>query len=192
MKKILLIDNYDSFTYNIFHSLSKLGAKVEVYRNDKISLKEISKNKFDKIVISPGPGHPNSSGNCINLVKHFYKTIPILGICLGHQIIGAAFGGVIKKAKIIMHGKLSKIIHNTSFLFKKIPKNFYATRYHSLIINEKTLNQDFEISAKTEDNIIMAINHKIYHLYGIQFHPESIKTNFGNIIFKNFLKIKWK
>jgi len=192
MKKILLIDNYDSFTYNIFHSLSKLGAKVEVYRNDKISLKEISKNKFDKIVISPGPGHPNSSGNCINLVKHFYKTIPILGICLGHQIIGAAFGGVIKKAKIIMHGKLSKIIHNGSFLFKKIPKNFYATRYHSLIINEKTLNQDFEISAKTEDNIIMAINHKIYHLYGIQFHPESIKTNFGNIIFKNFLKIKWK
>lgn len=192
MKKILLIDNYDSFTYNIFHSLSKFGAKVEVYRNDKISLKEISKNKFDKIVISPGPGHPNSSGNCINLVKHFYKTIPILGICLGHQIIGAAFGGVIKKAKIIMHGKLSKIIHNGSFLFKKIPKNFYATRYHSLIINEKTLNQDFEISAKTEDNIIMAINHKIYHLYGIQFHPESIKTNFGNIIFKNFLKIKWK
>ena len=192
MKRILLIDNYDSFTYNIFHSLSKFGAKVEVYRNDKISLKEISKNKFDKIVISPGPGHPNSSGNCINLVKHFYKTIPILGICLGHQIIGAAFGGVIKKAKIIMHGKLSKIIHNGSFLFKKIPKNFYATRYHSLIINEKTLNQDFEISAKTEDNIIMAINHKIYHLYGIQFHPESIKTNFGNIIFKNFLKIKWK
>ena len=192
MKKILLIDNYDSFTYNIFHSLSKFGAKVEVYRNDKISLKEISKNKFDKIVISPGPGHPNSSGICINLVKHFYKTIPILGICLGHQIIGAAFGGVIKKAKIIMHGKLSKIIHNGSFLFKKIPKNFYATRYHSLIINEKTLNQDFEISAKTEDNIIMAINHKIYHLYGIQFHPESIKTNFGNIIFKNFLKIKWK
>ena len=192
MKRILLIDNYDSFTYNIFHSLSKLGAKVEVYRNDKISLKEISKNKFDKIVISPGPGHPNSSGNCINLVKHFYKTIPILGICLGHQIIGAAFGGVIKKAKIIMHGKLSKIIHNSSFLFKKIPKNFYATRYHSLIINEKTLNQDFEISAKTEDNIIMAINHKKYHLYGIQFHPESIKTNFGNIIFKNFLKIKWK
>lgn len=191
MKRILLIDNYDSFTYNIFHSLSKFGAKVEVYRNDKISLKEISKNKFDKIVISPGPGHPNSSGNCINLVKHFYKTIPILGICLGHQIIGAAFGGVIKKAKIIMHGKLSKIIHNGSFLFKKIPKNFYATRYHSLIINEKTLNQDFEISAKTEDNIIMAINHKIYHLYGIQFHPESIKTNFGNIIFKNFLKIKW-
>jgi len=190
MKRILLIDNYDSFTYNIFHSLSKFGAKVEVYRNDKISLKEISKNKFDKIVISPGPGHPNSSGNCINLVKHFYKTIPILGICLGHQIIGAAFGGVIKKAKIIMHGKLSKIIHNGSFLFKKIPKNFYATRYHSLIINEKTLNQDFEISAKTEDNIIMAINHKIYHLYGIQFHPESIKTNFGNIIFKNFLKIK--
>ena len=191
MKKILLIDNYDSFTYNIFHSLSKLGAKVEVYRNDKISLKEISKNKFDKIVISLGPGHPNSSGICINLVKYFYKTIPILGICLGHQIIGAAFGGVIKKAKIIMHGKLSKIIHNGSFLFKKIPKNFYATRYHSLIINEKTLNQDFEISAKTEDNIIMAINHKIYHLYGIQFHPESIKTNFGNIIFKNFLKIKW-
>jgi anthranilate synthase component 2 len=190
MKKILLIDNYDSFTYNIFHSLSELGAKVEVYRNDKISLKQIFKKKFDKIVISPGPGHPSSSGICINLVKHFYKTIPILGICLGHQIIGAAFGAVIKRAKIIMHGKLSNIIHNGSYLFKKIPKSFYATRYHSLIIDEKTLNQDFEISAKTEDNIIMAINHKNYHLYGIQFHPESIKTSFGNIIFKNFLKIK--
>ena len=108
MKKILLIDNYDSFTYNIFHSLSELGTKVEVYRNDKISLKEISKKKFDKIVISPGPGHPSSSGICINLVKHFYKTIPILGICLGHQIIGAAFGAVIKRAKIIMHCKLIK------------------------------------------------------------------------------------
>ena len=191
MKKILLIDNYDSFTYNIFHSLSELGAKVEVYRNDKISLKEISRKNFDKIVISPGPGHPSSSGICINLVKHFYKTIPILGICLGHQIIGAAFDAVIKRAKIIMHGKLSKIIHNGSYIFKKIPKSFYATRYHSLIIDKKTLSKDFEISAKTEDNIIMAINHKKYHLYGIQFHPESIKTSFGNIIFKNFLKIKW-
>jgi len=190
MKKILLIDNYDSFTYNIFHSLSELGAKVEVFRNDKISLKEISKKKFDKIVISPGPGHPDSSGICINLVKNFYKKIPILGICLGHQIIGAAFGSVIKKARIIMHGKLSKIIHNGSKLFKKIPKNIYATRYHSLIIDRKTLNDDFEISAKTSDNIIMGINHKKYHLYGIQFHPESIKTKFGKTIFKNFLKIK--
>lgn len=191
MKKILLIDNYDSFTYNIFHSLSELGAKVEVFRNDKISLKEISKNKFDKIVISPGPGHPDSSGICINLVKKFYKTIPILGICLGHQIIGAAFGSVIKKAKIIMHGKLSKIMHNGSKLFKKIPKNIYATRYHSLIIDRNTLIDDFEISAKTIDNIIMGISHKKYHLYGIQFHPESIKTNFGKVIFKNFIKIKW-
>lgn len=191
MKKILLIDNYDSFTYNIFHSLSELGARVEVFRNDKISLKEISKKKFDKIVISPGPGHPDSSGICINLVKNFYKKIPILGICLGHQIIGAAFGSVIKRARIIMHGKLSKIIHNGSRLFKKIPKNIYVTRYHSLIIDRKTLNDDFEISAKTVDNIIMGINHKKYHLYGIQFHPESIKTNFGKVIFKNFLKIKW-
>ena len=191
MKKILLIDNYDSFTYNIFHSLSELGTKVEVFRNDKISLKEISKNKFDKIVISPGPGHPDSSGICINLVKNFYKTIPILGICLGHQIIGAAFGSVIKKAKVVMHGKLSKIMNNGSKLFKKIPKNIYATRYHSLIIDRKTLIDDFEISAKTVDNIIMGISHKKYHLYGIQFHPESIKTNFGKVIFKNFIKIKW-
>ena len=130
MKKILLIDNYDSFTYNIFHSLSQLGGKVEVYRNDKITLKEIAKNKFDKIVISPGPGHPNSSGICINLVKNYYKTIPILGICLGHQIIGAAFGSIIKRAKIIMHGKLSKIYHNGTNLFRKIPKNFYRHRAH--------------------------------------------------------------
>jgi anthranilate synthase component 2 len=190
MKKILLIDNYDSFTYNIFHSLSELGAKVEVYRNDKISLEQIKKQKFSKIVISPGPGHPNSSGICINLVKKFYKTVPILGICLGHQIIGSAFNAKIIKAKVIMHGKLSKIIHNGKKLFNEIPKNFYATRYHSLVIDNKTLSDDFEISAKTTDNIIMGINHKKYNLYGIQFHPESIKTNFGNIIFKNFIKIK--
>jgi anthranilate synthase component 2 len=190
MKKILLIDNYDSFTYNIFHSLSELGAKVEVYRNDKISLEQIKKKKFSKIVISPGPGHPKSSGICINLVKKFYKRIPILGICLGHQIIGSAFNATIKKSKVIMHGKLSKIIHNGKKLFKEIPKNFYATRYHSLVIDNKTLSNDFEICAKTSDNIIMGINHKKYNLYGIQFHPESIKTDFGNIIFKNFLKIK--
>jgi len=191
MKKILLVDNYDSFTYNIFHSLSELGAKVEVHRNDKISLEQIKKKKFSKIVISPGPGHPNNSGICINMVKKFYKTMPILGICLGHQIIGSAFNATIKRAKIIMHGKLSKIIHNGKKLFKNIPKNFYATRYHSLVIDNKTLSSEFEISAKTSDNIIMGINHKEYNLYGIQFHPESIKTNFGNIIFKNFLKIKW-
>ena len=190
MKKILLIDNYDSFTYNIFHSLSQIGANVEVYRNDKISLQQIKKKNFSKIVISPGPGHPDTSGVCIDLVKKFYKTIPILGICLGHQIIGSAFNATIKKAKVIMHGKLSKIIHNKKKLFKKIPKNFYATRYHSLIIDEKTLSNDFEISAKTKDNIIMGINHKKYNLYGIQFHPESIKTSYGDLIFKNFLKIK--
>jgi anthranilate synthase component 2 len=189
-QRLLLIDNYDSFTYNIYHSLSQLGAEVEVYRNDKITLKEITKNNFSKIVISPGPGHPNSSGICINLVRNFYKKVPILGICLGHQIIGAAFNATIRKAKIIMHGKLSKIIHDGKKLFNKIPNNFYATRYHSLIIENKTLSEDFEISAKTADNIIMGINHKKYHLYGIQFHPESIKTSFGNKIFKNFLKIK--
>jgi len=191
MKKILLIDNYDSFTYNIFHSLSELGVKVEVYRNDKISLEQIKKKNFSKIVISPGPGHPNNSGICIDLVKTFYKTVPILGICLGHQIIGSAFGATIKRAKVIMHGKISKIIHNGKKLFKKIPKNFYATRYHSLVIDNKTLSDEFEISAKTTDNVIMGINHKQYNLYGIQFHPESIKTSFGNIIFKNFIKIKW-
>ena len=124
MKKILLVDNYDSFTYNIFHSLSELGAKVEVHRNDKISLDQIKKKKFSKIVISPGPGHPNNSGICINMVKKFYKTMPILGICLGHQIIGSAFNATIKRAKIIMHGKLSKIIHNGKKLFKNILKIF--------------------------------------------------------------------
>jgi len=191
MKKILLIDNYDSFTYNIFHSLSELGVKVEVYRNDKISLEQIKKKNFSKIVISPGPGHPNNSGICIDLVKRFYKTLPILGICLGHQIIGSAFGATIKRAKVIMHGKLSKIIHNGKKLFEKIPKKFFATRYHSLVIENKTLSDEFEISAKTSDNVIMGINHKQYHLYGIQFHPESIKTSFGNIIFRNFIKIKW-
>jgi anthranilate synthase/aminodeoxychorismate synthase-like glutamine amidotransferase len=187
MKKILLIDNYDSFTYNVFHALSNLGQKVDVYRNDKISIAQVKNNKYSKIVISPGPGHPRSSGICVELVKKFYKKIPILGICLGHQIIGYAFNAKIIKAAKLMHGKMSLIIHNKKKLFKNIPNRFYATRYHSLIIDNKTLSDEFEISAITRDKIIMGINHKKYNLFGIQFHPESINTDYGNIIFKNFI-----
>ena len=142
---------WDPFSYIILQKIKLEEGDVflSIRLKSKRILKKIIKDKYNKIVISPGPGHPKSSGICINLVKNFYKTIPILGICLGHQIIGAAFGSVIKRAKIIMHGKLSKIIHNGSLLFKKIPKNFYATRYHSLIIDKKTLNENFEISAIT-------------------------------------------
>ena len=187
--KILLIDNYDSFTFNLYHYLSSLKANVEVIRNNEITEKEIIKKKYNKIVISPGPGNPNQAGNCLKIVKKFYKKIPILGVCLGHQIIGQSLGGKIITAKKIMHGKMSKIIHNKKDLFKNMPSRIYGTRYHSLIIEKKSLPKCFEITAKTDDGIIMGIKHKYYKIYGIQFHPESIKTTNGKKIIKNFVNI---
>ena len=186
--KILLIDNYDSFTYNLFHYLSSLKCKVEVYRNDKISLSKIKKNKYKKIVISPGPGNPNQAGSCIEIVKKFYKTIPILGVCLGHQVIGQVFNSKIIEAKKLMHGKTSLIKHNKKGIFKGIKKNIVATRYHSLIIDRKSLGKDLVITAETFDKVIMGIMHKKYNVHGVQFHPESIKTHVGIKIIKNFLK----
>ena len=186
--KILLIDNYDSFTYNLYHYLSALKCKVDIYRNDKIKIKEIKKIKYKKIVISPGPGHPNQAGNCLKIVKYFYKTIPILGVCLGHQIIGQVFKSRIVVAGKLMHGKTSLISHNGRGIFKGIKKVISATRYHSLIIDKKSLGKDLIITAETKDKIIMGIMHKKYNIHGVQFHPESIKTPEGMKLLRNFLK----
>jgi anthranilate synthase/aminodeoxychorismate synthase-like glutamine amidotransferase len=190
MMKILLIDNYDSFTFNLYHYLSSLKTKVEVFRNDKITSKVILRSKYDKIVISPGPGNPNQSGNCLNILKTLHKEIPFLGVCLGHQIIGQVFGSKIIQAKNLMHGKTSIIISKKIGILKDLPKNFEATRYHSLIIDKKTLSKDLEITAETKDGLIMGVKHKKYSVHGVQFHPESIKTKLGLRILKNFIKLK--
>ena len=188
--KIILIDNYDSFTFNLFHYLSSLNAKVDVIRNDKITSNEILKNKYNRIVISPGPGNPNQSGNCLKIVKSLHRNIPILGVCLGHQIIGQVFGSKIIQAKKLMHGKTSKIISNKTGILKNLPKIFEATRYHSLIIDKKSLSKDLEITAETKEGLIMGIKHKKYNVHGVQFHPESIRTKLGLKILKNFIKYK--
>ena len=188
--KILLIDNYDSFTYNLYHYLSSLKCKVDVYRNDKIEISKIKKNKYKRIVISPGPGNPDQAGNCLRIVKHFYKSIPILGVCLGHQIIGQVFGSKIIQAKKLMHGKTSKIKSLKIGILKNLPTIFDATRYHSLIIDKKTLSKDLVVTAQTKDGVIMGVMHKKYNIHGVQFHPESIKTTIGIKILRNFLNYK--
>ncbi len=185
--KVLLIDNYDSFTFNLYHYISSLGVKVDVVRNDKITAKDIKKNKYNKIVISPGPGNPSQSGNCTNILKSLHKEIPFLGVCLGHQIIGQVFGSKIIQAKKLMHGKISKIKSKKIGILKNLPKIFQATRYHSLIIDKKTLSDSLEITAETEDGLIMGVQHKVYNIHGVQFHPESIKTKMGIKILKNFV-----
>ena len=185
--KILLIDNYDSFTYNLYHYISKLKRNVDVIRNDKIDGKTILKKNYDKIVISPGPGNPNQAGNCLRIVKEVYKYLPILGVCLGHQIIGQSFGGKIIQAKKLMHGKTSRILHNKKGLFKNIQVNFEATRYHSLVVDRKTFPEDLIITAETKNKTIMGIMHKNYDVHGFQFHPESISTKVGLRLIKNFI-----
>ena len=190
--KILLIDNYDSFTFNLFHYISSLNVNVDVVRNDKINSKDILKKKYDKLVISPGPGNPDQSGNCLDIVRKLYKKIPILGVCLGHQIIGQVFGCKIVQAKKLMHGKTSKIRSMNLGILKNLPKNFYATRYHSLIIEKKSLSKELIVTAYSEDSIIMGVMHKKYNIHGVQFHPESIKTTVGMKILKNFIYFKKK
>ena len=185
--KVLLIDNYDSFTFNLYHYISSLNIKVDVIRNDKINSKEIIKKKYDKIVISPGPGNPNQSGNCIKILNSLYEKLPFLGVCLGHQIIGQVFGSKIVQARKLMHGKTSKIKSKKIGILKNLPNKFEATRYHSLIIDKKTLSKELEITAETEDGIIMGVQHKKFNIHGVQFHPESIKTKFGMKILKNFI-----
>ena len=189
MKKIILIDNYDSFTFNLYHYLSSLKVKVDVIRNDQITSNEILKRKYNKIVISPGPGNPDQSGNCLKIVKSLYKKIPILGVCLGHQIIGQVFGSKIIQAKKLMHGKTSKIISKKLGILRNLPKSFEATRYHSLIIEKKSLSKHLEITAESKDGLVMGVQHKKYDVHGVQFHPESIKTKLGIKILKNFIRL---
>ena len=190
---ILMIDNYDSFTFNIVQYLGELGANVLVKRNDKITLDEIDKINPEKIVISPGPCTPNEAGISIEVVKKYYKIKPILGVCLGHQTIGQAFGGKIVTAKSIMHGKTSKITHEADYLFNGIPQQFTATRYHSLVIQEESFPDSLIITARTndsdQDTEIMGLRHKKHNLFGVQFHPESILTEFGHKLLENFLNV---
>ena len=186
---LILIDNYDSFTYNVYHYLTELNASVQIYRNDKISTKEIKNLKPQAIILSPGPCTPNEAGICLELINEFKEDFPILGICLGHQSIGQAFEGSIIKCNEIMHGKIDVIKHFNHPLFRNIKCNFNATRYHSLIIDRNSLSRDFDIIAENDKKIIMGIAHKKLPIYGLQFHPESIGTIEGKTILKNFLEI---
>jgi len=187
---ILLIDNYDSFTYNLVQYFGALGAKLKIYRNDKITLSQANKLKPTHIVISPGPGRPDDAGISKKLIKEFCDKVPILGVCLGHQCIGEVFGGKIISAKRLMHGKTSKIYHNKKEIFKAIKNPFDATRYHSLIVERKSLPKCFDIIAQTKEKEIMAIKHKEHPVWGVQFHPESILTTEGMKILRNFIRIK--
>ena len=184
---ILMIDNYDSFTFNLVQCFGTLGSKIKVFRNDKISLSDIEEIKPSRIVISPGPGRPDDAGISKSLIKHFYKEIPILGVCLGHQCIGEVFGAEIINSGIVVHGKTSLIYHDNKTIFKGLTNPFRAARYHSLIIKKSSIPSIFEISATTEDDIVMGIRHKKYRLEGIQFHPESFLTPSGIKILENFL-----
>ena len=190
-KKILMIDNYDSFTYNLVHYIEEFGAKVNVVRNDETSINKIKKYKPDIIFISPGPCSPKEAGISVKIVKELAGKIPIFGVCLGHQSIGYAFGSEIIKAKKLLHGKTSKIYHNGKGIYKNLPNPFEATRYHSLIINKKTLPKDFEISSQTKDGTIMGILNKKLNVEGVQFHPESILTKQGKKLVKNILETKY-
>ena len=184
---LLMIDNYDSFTYNLVQYLAEIGQEVEVVRNDKISIAEINKLNPQYIVISPGPCTPNEAGISLELIEAFKGKIPILGVCLGHQSIGQAFGGKIVHAQTIMHGKTSKISHNNKGVFMGIKDPFIATRYHSLVIDRESLPECFDITAWTDDNEIMGIKHKELAIEGVQFHPESILSEHGHDLLKNFL-----
>lgn len=186
---MLVIDNYDSFTYNLVQYLGELGADLQVYRNDKITIDEIKKLKPEKILISPGPGYPKDAGISIPVIKEFAGKTPILGVCLGHQAIGEAFGGKIVQAKRFMHGKTSQIRHDGKTIFKGIPNPFTATRYHSLLIERSSLPECLEISAWTDQDEIMGVRHKEFKVEGIQFHPESILTTEGKKLLGNFLKL---
>jgi para-aminobenzoate synthetase component 2 len=183
---ILVIDNYDSFTYNLVQYLGELGEDLRVYRNDKVTLEEIERMKPARIVISPGPGTPQDAGVSEQVVQYFHKSIPILGVCLGHQAIGEVFGGKIVRAPTLMHGKISQIFHDSKTLFSGLPQGFHATRYHSLVVSE--IPTSLEVSAETREGVVMGLRHRNFPVEGIQFHPESIMTVVGKNLLKNFLK----
>lgn len=190
---LVLIDNYDSFTYNLVHYFEEIGQKVKVFRNDEVQTKEVLDINPDYLVISPGPSTPKNSGICIDLIKENSKNRnpkPLLGVCLGHQAIAEAFGANVIQSGKPIHGKVSKISHYKSKLFKNIKNPFNATRYHSLIVENKSLPKTLEITAITDDKVIMAIQHKKLPIFGVQFHPESIATDFGHQLLKNFLSLK--
>ena len=187
--KVLVIDNYDSFTFNLVQLIGKLTGDVIVRRNDRTSLEEIEQLKLDKIVISPGPGRPEDSKVSLDAIKECGKTIDVLGVCLGHQGIGIAFGGKVVKAPVLMHGKASQIIHDGKNIYKDVPQKFEAGRYHSLVIDRGSLSGGLEITAETADGIIMGVRHKKYRIEGIQFHPESVLTPEGEKIIKNWLAL---
>jgi anthranilate synthase component 2 len=186
---ILVIDNYDSFTYNLVQYIGELGAEVSVYRNDELTVEEALALKPEKIVISPGPGTPADAGISIALIDAAKGSIPLLGVCLGHQAIGEALGGKVVRAGQIMHGKTSQVFHDGQGMFRDIPNPFTATRYHSLVVERETLPAALEIRAWTEDGVIMAFDSKALGLYGVQFHPESIMTSVGHDLIKNFLEL---
>jgi para-aminobenzoate synthetase component 2 len=185
---ILLIDNYDSFTYNLAQFLGQLGEKLEVRRNDQITIDEIADRKPQRIVISPGPGEPQNAGICVDVIRQFTGKIPILGVCLGHQAIGYAFGGNVVRAPTLMHGKTSRIHHDSKTIFRELPQDFVATRYHSLIVEKKGFPSELEISAET-DGLIMGLRHRKLQLEGVQFHPESVLTEVGMQMLRNFLTL---
>ena len=186
---ILMIDNYDSFTYNLVHYLGELGEKVLVFRNDKITLEEVGKLNPDMVVVSPGPCTPKEAGISVDLIKEFSGRLPILGVCLGHQSIGYAFGGNIVRAERLLHGKTSMIYHDGKGIYEGVPNPFEATRYHSLLVERESLSDELEITAWTDKDEIMGIRHKEYLIEGVQFHPESILTKHGKDLLKNFIRI---
>ncbi len=186
---ILMIDNYDSFTYNLVQYLGVLGADVEVRRNDQVGLEEIEAMAPDRLVISPGPGVPQSAGIIVPIIQRFYERVPILGVCLGHQAVAVSFGGRVIRAARLMHGKVSEIHHDGRGVFRGVPDPFTATRYHSLAVDGKSLPTSLEISAHAEDGEIMGLRHRDYPVHGIQFHPESILTEEGMHILENFLRL---
>ena len=186
---IVMIDNYDSFTYNLVQYIGSINKNLVVFRNDKITLDEISDINPEKIVISPGPGTPENAGISIDIINNFKKSKPILGICLGHQAIVVSLGGTVDRADEIVHGKTSEIFHEGSVLFRNIPDTFEATRYHSLVAIEKNFPNELSVTARTKSGVIMAVEHKNYPVFGLQFHPESIMTKFGIKMIENFLKV---
>ncbi|QPC80768.1 aminodeoxychorismate/anthranilate synthase component II [Phototrophicus methaneseepsis] len=187
---ILVIDNYDSFTYNIVQLIGELGAEIEVVRNDQITVEGVRTMAPDQIIISPGPGYPSDSGVSRDVILELGPSVPVLGVCLGHQCIGEVYGGIVTHAQSLMHGKTSMVYHKHDDLFTGVPSPFEATRYHSLVVKEETLPDSLEITAFTEDGEIMGLRHKEYPVMGVQFHPESILTGFGKRILQNFLQFE--
>ena len=186
---IVLIDNYDSFTFNLVHYLGELGAKVDVHRNDKIAPASVLEAAPDAIVLSPGPCTPNEAGICLDLIKEAAPRIPIFGVCLGHQAIGQAFGGDVVRAPVPVHGKLSEVSHNGTGVFRGINASFKATRYHSLVVDRATMPPELAVTAETDDRLVMGLSHTKLPVHGVQFHPESIASEHGHLILKNFLDL---